>query len=28
VLLEKSLGVLADGVAEGRRIFANTPSTS
>jgi Mg2+-importing ATPase len=24
VLLEKSLGVLADGVAEGRRIFANT----
>jgi P-type Mg2+ transporter len=24
VLLEKSLGVVADGVAEGRRIFANT----
>ena len=24
VLLEKSLGVIADGVAEGRRIFANT----
>ena len=24
VLLEKSLGVLADGVVEGRRIFANT----
>ena len=24
ILLEKSLGVLADGVAEGRRIFANT----
>ena len=24
VLLEKDLGVLADGVAEGRRIFANT----
>jgi Mg2+-importing ATPase len=24
VLLEKSLGVLADGVSEGRRIFANT----
>ena len=24
VLLEKDLGVLADGVSEGRRIFANT----
>jgi P-type Mg2+ transporter len=24
ILLEKDLGVLADGVAEGRRIFANT----
>ena len=24
VLLDKDLGVLADGVAEGRRIFANT----
>ena len=24
VLLEKDLGVLADGVMEGRRIFANT----
>jgi hypothetical protein len=24
VLLDKDLGVLADGVSEGRRIFANT----
>ena len=28
VLLEKDLGVLADGVAEGRRIFSPTPSST